>query len=281
MSDPFDEAAPRSGLTVHSLVRGLEVIRSFDAEHPVMTASDVARRTHLSRAATRRFLHTLCEVGYLSTDGKAYALTPRLLELGYRYLSGLGLPEIAQPHLQDLSERVRRSCSVSVLDGAEITYVARAATRRIAAIDITDGSRLPAYATSMGRVLIAGLPADERARFLADAALTSLTPHTITDRDVLERELERVRSRGWSVVDQELEEGLRSIAVPLHASDGRVIAALNVAMHAIGSTGDFVGAVGDALLETAQAIDADLALLPHRDPHPLWQPDPAACQRLG
>jgi IclR family transcriptional regulator, pca regulon regulatory protein len=256
VSDPGD-ASPGRGEHVRSLDRGLAVIKAFDAEHAEQSLSDVARRTGLPRAAARRFLLTLAELGYVRTDGKLFALTPRVLELGYAYLSSLSLPEIAAPHLESLVRRVQESASVSVLDGPDVVYVARVSTSRIMTVAITIGTRLPAFATSMGRVLLAALPSDERARRLAALPAQQLTERTITDPDALGRELDAVREAGYCVVDQELELGLRSISVPVRDRAGEVVAAVNVSTRA--GSRDVVGEVLPALQECADAIGADLA----------------------
>lgn len=256
-----------SGDFVQSLARGLSVIRAFDAEHAELTLSDVARRAGITRAAARRFLLTLESLGYVapstgSGNGRAFRLTPRVLELGFSYLSSLSLPEIVQPHLEALSREVDESVSAAVLDGADIVYIARVPTRRIMSVRITIGTRFPAFATSMGRVLLAGLPGSAADAALAASALPPLTERTLTDPAVLHDELTRVREQGWSLVDGELEPGLRSIAAPLHSRDGRVVAALNVSTSA---TRDSVEHVRDAylppLLRTAAAIDAELRLV--------------------
>jgi IclR family pca regulon transcriptional regulator len=256
------EEVAASGDFVQSLARGLSVIRAFDAEHPELTLSDVARRAGITRAAARRFLLTLESLGYVASDARAFRLTPRVLELGFSYLSSLSLPEIVQPHLEALSREVDESVSAAVLDEAEIVYIARVPTRRIMSVRITIGTRFPAFATSMGRVLLAGLPVAAADTALAASALAPLTERTLTDRAALADELARVRGQGWSLVDGELEPGLRSIAAPVHARDGRVIAALNVSTSA---TRDSVERVRDAylppLLRTAAAIDAELRLV--------------------
>ena len=209
---------------MQSLARGLSVVRAFDAEHPELSLSDVARRTGLTRAAARRFLLTLETLGYVRSDGRAFALTPRVLELGFSYLSALSLPEIVQPHLEALSREVDESGSAAVRDGPDIVYVARVPTRRIMSVRITIGTRFPAYATSMGRVLLAGSP--QSAVDAAASTLPALTERTLTDPAALRAELARVEEQGWSLVDGELEPGLRSIAAPLHARDGSVVAAI-------------------------------------------------------
>jgi len=252
----------QSGEFVQSLARGLTIIRAFDVENPELSLSDVARRTGFPRAAARRFLHTLVTLGYMRTDGRVFALTPRVLELGFSYLSALSLPEVAQPHLERLSHDVGESVSAAVLDGTDIVYVARVPTRRIMSVRITIGTRFPAAATSMGRVLLASLPADERARALDDAELVAHTDRTLIDRGLLDDELDHVRERGWALVDGELEAGLRSVAAPLHSRDGRVVAAINISSSA---TRDTLEHLRDAyvprLLDTARGIDADLGLV--------------------
>ena len=258
MSDT--EAA--SGEFVQSLARGLSVIRAFDAEHPELTLSEVARRAGLTRAAARRFLMTLETLGYVRSDARAFTLTPRILELGFSYLSASTLPEIAQPHLERLSRDVDESVSAGVLDEADIVYVARVPTRRIMSVRITIGTRFPAYATSIGRALLAGLPDAEAEAVLDASDLRPLTDRTIADRAELLAELARVREQGWAVVDGELEPGLRSIAVPLHGRDGTVIAAINVSSSSTrGSTEHQIERYVPALLRTGAAIDAELRLV--------------------
>ena len=257
-----ETSAPASGDFVQSLARGLAVIRAFDADHPELTLSDVARRAGMTRAAARRFLLTLESLGYVASDARAFRLTPRVLELGFSYLSSLSLTEIVQPHLEALSRDVDESVSAAVLDGSDIVYIARVPTRRIMSVRITIGTRFPAFATSMGRVLLAGLPVAAADAALAASDLTRLTERTMTDPGDLRAELARVRTQGWSVVDGELEPGLRSIAAPVHARDGRVVAAVNVSTSA---TRDSVEHLLDAyrppLLRTAAAIDAELRLV--------------------
>ncbi|MBL6276444.1 IclR family transcriptional regulator [Micromonospora fiedleri] len=252
--------AARSGEFVQSLERGLAVIRAFDAEHPQLTLSEVARATGLTRAAARRFLLTLVELGYVHTDGRLFALRPRILDLGYAYLSSLSLPEVAQPHMEALVAQVHESCSVSVLDGDEVVYVARVPTKRIMTVGISVGTRFPAYATSMGRVLLAAQPADWLDDYLATAQLRQLTRRTITDPAKLRTTLNRIAGQGYAIVDQELEEGLRSLAAPIHGDDGAVIAAVNVSAHASRGTFDAIRReLLPPLLATARRIEEDLA----------------------
>ncbi len=229
MSSENSENSTSAKTSVQSLARGLQVIRSFDAEHTSMTLSEVAARTGLSRATARRFLHTLAELGYVRTDGKQFALTALVLQLGYAYLSSATLPQLIEPVLEELSARVEESASASVLQGSEIMYIARVHTRSIMQVGISVGTRFPALSTSMGRVLLAHQPAQTVQQVLQDTP-AALTPRTITDAKALEAELEKVRERGYALVDQELSVGLRSVAVPVFSKDGSIVAAMNVSM---------------------------------------------------
>jgi IclR family pca regulon transcriptional regulator len=254
------EEQTRDADYVQSLERGLSVIRAFDTEHPMLTLSEVATRTGLSRAAARRFLRTLVQLGYMRSDGSRFALRPKVLELGYAYLSSLTLPEVAMPHLEQLVEQVHESSSVSELDGDEVVYIARVPTKRIMTVTISVGTRFPAYATSMGRVLLAAQAEDRLEAYLAATSLRGLTGHTITNPSALRRELRRIRTQGWALVDQELEEGLRSVAAPIRDADGQVIAAVNVSTHAGRRTLDsIVEDLLQPLLATASNIEKDLA----------------------
>ncbi|GLW06036.1 IclR family transcriptional regulator [Microtetraspora sp. NBRC 13810] len=255
MTEPADRASEH----VQSLVRGLAVIKAFSATTPELTLSEVARETGLTRAAARRFLLTLVGLGYVRTDGRLFALSPRILELGYAYLSSLSLPEVAEPHLERLVAEVHESASVAVLDGEDVVYVARVATTRIMRVAINIGTRFPAYCTSMGRVLLAGLPAGDLADYLERADLRRLTARTVTSATALGAELARVRAQGWALVDQELEEGLRSLAVPVRDRSGKTVAAVNISTHASRTT--VASARRDLLpplLATAARIEADL-----------------------
>jgi IclR family transcriptional regulator, pca regulon regulatory protein len=210
----------------------------------------VAEATALTRASARRFLLTLAELGYVREDGRRFGLTARVLELGYAYLSALSLPDVAQPHLEALVAEVHESSSVSVLDGADIVYVARVPTRSIMRIALSVGTRLPASVTSMGRVLLAGAPPSA-----LDAALAAGPPA----RKDLSGEVERARRQGWALVDQELERGLRSIAAPVRDRAGAVVAAVNVSTHASRTTLDAMRReLLPPLLRTADAIGRDL-----------------------
>jgi IclR family transcriptional regulator, pca regulon regulatory protein len=244
---------------VQSLERGLAVIRAFDSEHRELALSDVARSTGLTRAAARRFLLTLVKLGYVNLSQGRFSLRPRVLELGYAYLSSLSLPEVAQPHMEALVAKVNESCSISVLDETDVVYVARVPTRRIMSITLAVGTRLPAFVTSMGRVLLAGLPEAELEERLSRIEVVPLTAYTVKDMDALRAILVTVRRQGYAATDQELEEGLRSLAVPLRNGAGTVTAALNLSVHA--SRASMAVLRRDFLplaLEAAGAIEEDL-----------------------
>ncbi|WP_250008584.1 IclR family transcriptional regulator C-terminal domain-containing protein [Actinoplanes sp. M2I2] len=249
---------------VQSLERGLAVIRAFDAHRPELTLSEVARICDLTRAAARRFLLTLADLGYVRTDGRLFSLTPRVLELGYAYLSSLSLPDVAAPHLERLVAQVHESSSLSILDGDDIVYVARVPTSRIMAVSINLGTRFPAYATSMGRVLLAALPPPDLEAYLTRVRLDRLTARTVTSAAALRAELTRTGAQGYAIVDQELEEGLRAIAAPIHDRSGAVAGAVNVSVHAARATPDVMRRrLLPPLLATTAAIDADLRLKTH------------------
>lgn len=213
---------------IGGFAKGLRVIEAFGEAMPRLTITDVSRHTGLDRATARRCLLTLAELGYAAYDGKFFELTPRILRLGHAYLSATPLPRLVQPYLDQLSQKVEQSASASVLDGTEIVYVARAAQKRVMSISLTAGSRLPAYCASMGRVLLAALPEAEARAIVEASDRKANTPFTLTDPDALMDELSRVRRSGFALIDQELEIGLRSIAVPLENARGRVAAALNI-----------------------------------------------------
>ncbi len=235
------------------------MIKAFGPDRERLSLSEVARATGLTRAATRRFLLTLVKLGYVRNDGREFSLRPRVLELGYAYLSGLGMPEVAAPYLEELVARVRESSSISVLDGHHIVYVARVPTKRIMTVSISVGTRFPAYVTSMGRVLLAGLSEDDLNSYLAEADLAPITSRTVTDPDRLREILREVGRQGYAIVDQELEEGLRAIAAPIHGAGGAVTAAINISAHA--SRVSMAAMRTDLLpplLETARRIETDL-----------------------
>jgi IclR family transcriptional regulator, pca regulon regulatory protein len=261
---PDDEA---SGAHVRSFARGLSVIRAFGEGHASLTLSDVARETGLTRAAARRFLLTLVDLGYVTVHERRFSLTPRVLELGYAYLSSAGLPELAGPHLERLVADTGESSSVSVLDGHQVVYVARVATTRIMRVSIAVGTRFPAWVTSMGRVLLAGLPEEELRAHLAEVERTAYTAATTTDLEALVRIVAEVREAGYALVQGELEEGLRSLAAPIRDADGRVVAAMNLSTHATQVPTETVMATHlPALLRTAEELGADLARVQRSSP---------------
>ncbi len=249
-----------TGQYVHSLARGLAVIRTFDFHDPEMTLSEIARKSDLSRATARRSLLTLTQLGYVKSDGQSFALTAKVLDLGFSYLSALTLPEIAQPHLEELAAITKESTSASVLDGSDIVYVARVPTRRIMSVRINIGTRLPARTTSMGRVMLAALSSAELARHLRGVVYSQMTAFGIATEEELKYELAKVRTQGWAIIDQELEEGLRSVAVPISRGSGQTIAAINVATT---TTYHSIDSIKDHLLPplqlAARRISDDLA----------------------
>ncbi len=247
--------------TVQSLSRGLAVLRSFSRDAPSQTLAQVAEATGLARATARRFLHTLVAEGYADSDGTHFWLTPKVLELGYAYMSSLGLAALAAPRLEKLSRTLGESSSLSVLDGQDVVYVSRNPVRQIMAVTITIGTRFPAFNTSMGRVLLAGLAPHELEGFLDGAQLAAPTPFTITDPHALRAEIDRVREQGWALVDQELEVGLRSIAAPIYSPAGETIAAINVSTQvAKHDEAELHSVFIPELLRTAELITADVAI---------------------
>ncbi|MET7648383.1 IclR family transcriptional regulator C-terminal domain-containing protein [Streptomyces sp. NPDC005426] len=242
-----------------SLARGLSVLATFGEGRDALTLTDVARATGLARATARRALITLEHLGYVVTEGRIHRLTPRVLALGYPPLSRATLPQIAQPHLAALTGQVQDSASLAVLVGDDVQYTGRVATRRIMNVNITVGTRFPAHATSLGRVLLAALPPAERAARLARTEPHALTPYTVTGPDELRAVLDRARADGYALVDEELEVGLRSVAVPVHDRRGTAVAAVNVAMHSSSRTlQECVTDVLPRLRATAGRIEADL-----------------------
>jgi IclR family pca regulon transcriptional regulator len=217
---------------IDSVEKAFRLLETFSAEHPAMTVSEAAELTGLTRATARRILLTCVRLGFAVTDGRTFRLTPRVLRLGYGYLSSLPLWQTAQPHMRALADELKEACSIATLDGEEIVYVARVPSSRSMSITLSTGSRLPAYPTSMGRVLLAALPEDALKSYLATVRLEKLTAHTIADIDELRLELQRVREQGYAVVDGEREEGVRSAAVPIRDRAGAVLAAINVSANA-------------------------------------------------
>ena len=220
---------PKPGDTyVQSFARGLQVIRSFSAAAPQQTLSEVAQRTGLTRAGARRILLTLEGLGYVHCNGRQFSLAPRILDLGFAYLSSLPLWNLAEPVMEQLVEEVKESCSAAVLDGPDIVYVLRVPTHKIMSINLGIGSRLPAYCTSMGRTLLAELDEAALDEVLREYPPARRTARTITDPALLRAELARARQQGWCIVNQELEEGLVSLSAPIRDRTGRAIAAMNI-----------------------------------------------------
>jgi IclR family pca regulon transcriptional regulator len=251
--------AKRGSDFVQSLERGLAVIRAFDGSGS-LTLSEVAAASGLTRAAARRFLLTLAELAYVGSEGRAFRLTPRVLELGRAYVSTLTLPEVALPHLRDLVTEVRESSTVAVLDREQIIYIAHVPANRSLSISVTVGGRDPSACSALGRVLLAAQSDEWLDRYISETELVAYTPRTIVDPERLRAELLRIRKQGYAVVDQELEEGLRAVAAPVHDGDGRVVAAVNSALHASRWPMDTIrSTLLPRLLAATEAIDGDLA----------------------
>lgn len=245
---------------VRSVQRAFDVVKAFGPDRPSASLSEVAEASGLDRATARRLLLTLVDLGYVRQTGRReFALTPRILELGYAYLSGMTLVDLAQPHLQAMSYELHETASLTTLDGDEVVYVALAQSARLGAVRISVGTRFAAYATSMGRVLLAGLATHDLEGYLARVPIAPRTTHTVQSTDELRAEIDRARDQGWAVADQELEEGLRGIAAPIRDRRGVVVAAANVSTHAgRASEDDLTSRHLPMLLKTAAAIEADL-----------------------
>jgi IclR family pca regulon transcriptional regulator len=239
---------------IAGLEKGLAVIEAFDETRPRLSVSDVARITGLTRAAARRYLLTLTKLDYAAFDGKFFSLMPRILRLGHAYLSSTGLPAMLQPYLEQISQATQESCSAAILDDTEIVYIARSATRRIMSIGLAVGTRLPAYCTSLGRILLADLPPDALETYFSRVEMKALTPKTKATRDEIVAALAEARAKGYSLVDEELELGLRSMSVPVFDKRGLMVAAINVSAQAGRATVDTM--VGDMLPHLKAAQDA-------------------------
>lgn len=258
-----DADQPKPGDSyVQSFARGLSVIRAFGERHPQMTLSEVAAATGLTRAGARRILLTLEHLGYVNSDGRKFRLTPKILDLGYAYLSASPLWALAQPEMEALAEHTGESCSISVLEGTDIVYILRVATHKIMRVNLSVGSRLPAWATSMGRVLLGGLPQAACDAILAASNIQPLAALTVTDIPTLRQIIARDRARGYSYTTQELEDSLRSIAAPIIDRNGTVIAAINISgMVNRNSESQMLETFLPLLLKAAQNISA---MLQHR-----------------
>ena len=254
---------------IEALARGLDVIKAFDATTPVLSMAELAERTALARPTVRRILLTLEELGYVRAEQPGFSLTPRVVELGMAYVHSLGLWEIARPHMDALVAKTGESSSIAQLDGSDIVYVARVSVPKIVALHVVIGTRFPAATTSLGKVLLAGLPSADVEAVLAEPSRAGVTARAEHDIEDLMAELEQTRARGWALTDQELAAGIRSIAAPLRGSDGSVIAALNVNAHAAETSLDtLVDHHLPHLLATAAAISADFAVrdsVPHSE----------------
>jgi IclR family pca regulon transcriptional regulator len=261
--DTPDVPAPRNSDFVQSLDRGLAVIRAFGPERERLSLSEVARATGLTRAAARRFLLTLVKLGYVRNDGRQFSLRPRVLELGYSYLSGLTTPEVALPYMEDLANRVSASASLAVLDREDIFYAAHVPASRMLAVRVPVGTRVPAHATALGHVLLAALPAEQRRQYLDTARLDRLMPKTLVTRSELTAALDTVYRNGYALGDQGLEENLFAVAVPVTDGRGSVVAALAIATHG-GAGQDGAAPAGPqaaylpALLEAAEQVSNQL-----------------------
>lgn len=218
----------REGDIINGLVKGLAVIECFDEEHASQSITDVANRTGLERATARRCLLTLTSLGYASYDGKFFRLTPRVLNLGHSYLAATPLPRLIQPFLEELSAATGESTSAAMLEGTDILYIARASIRRVMSINLAPGARLPAYCTSMGRVLLSALSPAKAKSLLDQSELIAYTAKTKADLATITTELAVVAAQGFAVIDEELELGLCSIAVPIFNAQGQTVAALNI-----------------------------------------------------
>jgi IclR family pca regulon transcriptional regulator len=239
--------------------RAFAIVRTFGRDCPTLTLSQVAERTGLTRASARRFLLTLQSLGYIGSDGRQFFLRPRILDLGFAYLSSVPVFDVVETHMEAMVQQLQESSSASVLDGTDVIYTVRVPTKRIMSVQIDVGTRLPAYATSMGRVLLANLTDDQLSVYFLQAELKPLAPTTVTREDRLRDLLGQVREQGWCLVDQELEVGVRSVAVPLHDSAGRVFAAMNVSTNATRVPADRLLAEYLPLLrKTGLAIEEDI-----------------------
>ncbi|MCG5074280.1 IclR family transcriptional regulator [Paraburkholderia tagetis] len=246
---------------VQSFARGLSVIRAFNAEHPEQTLTDVAAATGLTRAGARRILLTLQTLGYVEAEGRLFRLTPRILDLGFAYLTSMPFWNLAEPVMEELSGQVHESCSAAVLDRTEIVYVLRVPTHKIMTINLSIGSRLPAYCTSMGRVLLAALDEPALDATLGATPLYAHTPRTVTDKDEIKKIVAQVRQQGWAIVDQELEGGLISISAPIRNRQGRVIAAMNISGNAQRTSAkQMVKTFLEPLQQAAQRVSEMVAL---------------------
>ncbi len=252
---------------VQSLERGLAVLRAFAEQRSTLTLTDVANATGLKRAAARRFLLTLVELGYVRSRGREFSLRPRVLDFGNAYLSGLAVPELAEPHMNVLADTVQESCSLAVLDDDEIAYVAHVSPQRVMTVSVEIGARDPAYCTSLGRVLLAALGEDALAAYLERTRLRRHTSDTLTDRRKLVAALQETRTKGYAIIAGELQNGLVAVGMPVHAPSGEVIAAMNVTGYEIRASegvlvGEYLPHLRAAVAEVERALARATALAP-------------------
>lgn len=246
---------------VESIARGLDVIKAFRPGKPSMSLAEVAVASELARPTARRILRTLETLGYVRARDGLYSLTPRVLELGLTYVQALGLWEVARPHMEELVAHTHESSSIAQLDGSDIVYVARVAVPKLIALAVQIGTRFPAAPTSLGKVLLAGLSAEELDKALAEPSRSSVTPRWQPDREELDAVLRDVRAKGWVLTDEHLASGIRSVAAPIRDGSGRVVAALNVTVHAAETSVDtLIDDYLPLLLQAAARISADFAL---------------------
>ncbi|WP_457973029.1 IclR family transcriptional regulator domain-containing protein [Arthrobacter sp. D1-17] len=242
---------------VKSVEKAFDVLLAFTPEQPRLTVSQIASQTDMTRASARRFLMTLTDLGYLRADGSTYELTARSLDVGRSFLAGLTLPKVAEPHLRALAKTLNETTTLCILDGSDVVYVACVPSPRLLSVSITVGTRFPAWATSMGRVLLGGLPDPELEKYLQEVQLQRFTDRTVGTADQLRAEVETARSKGWSMVSEELEEGLRGVAVPVWRGNG-MVAAANVSLQTHRTSAKAIEKiVVPKLQETARAIALD------------------------
>lgn len=244
--------------TMGGLAKGLSVIETFTADRPRQSIAEVSVASGLDRATARRCLLTLAYLGYAEYDGKFFTLTPRVLRLGTACLATMPLPHVVQPLLDQLSSQIGESSSVSILDGQDVVYVARAAQRKVMSVSLMPGSRLPAFCTSMGRVLLAGLTDSAAREVLAMSELVPRTRYTLTDPEAIMRALEKIRADGYALIDQEVELGLRSIAIPICNARGATVAAMNIGLAA---TQNSVEQLAEFYLPAMRTVQTELRTL--------------------
>ena len=252
--------------TSQSLERGLAILSAFDSERPLIGVSELSRELSLSRSTAHRYIATLAQLGYLQQDpdSKRYRLGPKVLDLGFSAINSMDVREISAPHLRRLSDETGHTVNLAILDGIDVVYIERCRTaqpgQREIDLNLHVGARLPAYCTAMGKAMLAFLPEDRLAAILDDVELTERGPNTITDEAAFRAELAVIRETGIAVNDEELAYGLRSIAAPISARSGEVVAALNLAVHrSMGLTTDLIERFSPAILKTAAAISAEIA----------------------